>query len=182
MAGAWSARLAGVTRRGGSLPLSMWSRIDQESYMRQVSKLLRAQGVTVEGMPLFVAPDLRVDRLGGVTLGDRCVISTGVSILTHDYSLDRYAEMHALIPADEEIVMQAPVRIGAYAFIGMDAMIMPGVTVGDGAIVGARSLVTRDVEPGSVVGGVPAKVITTAAEAYEKAMASGAWKRQKRPF
>ena len=117
MAGAWSARLAGVTRRGGSLPLSMWSRIDQESYMRQVCKLLRA-----------------------------------------------------------------PVRIGAYAFIGMDAMIMPGVTVGEGAIVGARSLVTRDVEPGAVVGGVPAKQITTAAEAYEKAMESGSWTRQKRPF
>jgi virginiamycin A acetyltransferase len=49
--------------------------------------------------------------------------------------------------------------VGNDVWIGMDATIMPGVTIGDGAIIGARSVVTNDVEPYTIVGGNPAKVI-----------------------
>lgn len=49
--------------------------------------------------------------------------------------------------------------IGNDVWIGYDAVIMAGVTIGDGAIVGARAVVTRDVEPYSIVGGVPAREI-----------------------
>jgi acetyltransferase-like isoleucine patch superfamily enzyme len=51
------------------------------------------------------------------------------------------------------------VRIGNNVWIGFDCVILPGVTVGDGAIVGCRSVVDRDVEPYTVVGGNPARVI-----------------------
>lgn len=53
----------------------------------------------------------------------------------------------------------APVEIGDYVFIGPRAIILPGVKIGQGAIVAAGAVVTRDVEPFSIVGGVPAKVI-----------------------
>ncbi|BAQ25089.1 CatB-related O-acetyltransferase [Streptococcus troglodytae] len=49
--------------------------------------------------------------------------------------------------------------IGNDVWIGTDAIIMPGITVGDGAIIGARSVVTKDVEPYTIVGGIPAKTI-----------------------
>ena len=49
--------------------------------------------------------------------------------------------------------------IGSDVWIGYEAVIMPGVTVGDGAIIGARAVVTKDVEPYTIVGGVPAKAI-----------------------
>lgn len=49
--------------------------------------------------------------------------------------------------------------IGDDVWFGMDALIMPGVTIGDGAIIGARSVVVRDVEPYTIVGGNPAKPI-----------------------
>jgi acetyltransferase-like isoleucine patch superfamily enzyme len=52
-----------------------------------------------------------------------------------------------------------PVRIGDNVWIGFDSVILPGVTIGDGAIVGCRSVVDRDVEPYTVVGGNPARVI-----------------------
>jgi acetyltransferase-like isoleucine patch superfamily enzyme len=53
----------------------------------------------------------------------------------------------------------APVRIGNKVWIGFGASVLPGVTIGDGAVVGAGSIVTRDVEPWTVVAGNPARVI-----------------------
>lgn len=55
--------------------------------------------------------------------------------------------------------IEEPVRIGNYVFIGPRAIILPGVTIGDGAIVAAGAVVTKDVSPQSIVGGVPAKEI-----------------------
>ena len=54
-----------------------------------------------------------------------------------------------------------PVTIGDYVFIGPRAIILPGVTIGKGAVIAAGAVVTKDVPPFAVVGGVPAKVITS---------------------
>lgn len=170
-----NARMASLFRRSLKVPLSAVAQIDQSAYMGMMVRLLMAQGVTVEGMPLFVASDVKIDGSSHVSLGDRCVISSGVVILTHDFSLDRFAEKNHLLARGEEFYLSAPVRIGSYAFIGMDALLLPGVTVGSGALVGARSLVTRDVPAGVVVGGVPARPISTTAEAWARAVGEGCW-------
>jgi len=52
-----------------------------------------------------------------------------------------------------------PIRIGRNVWIGFDCVVLPGVTIGDGSIVGARSVVTQDVPPFTVVAGNPARVI-----------------------
>ncbi len=182
MTGQWKGRAAGLARRGLAVPLMLLAQRDQEQYMRRMAQLLRAQGVRFEGMPVFVSSDVRIDRSALVTLCDRCVISSGVMILTHDFSLDRYSEEHGLIERDREFYMTAPVRVGAYSFIGMQAMILPGVTVGPGAIVGARSLVTKDVPSGMVVGGVPARPIKSVSDAYWSALSSGSWRTRPRAY
>ena len=70
---------------------------------------------------------------------------------------------HTGVPSDVPIVQTdlslAPVRIGAWADIGVNAVILPGITVGKGAMIGAGAVVTRDVPPFAVVAGVPAKFL-----------------------
>ena len=70
---------------------------------------------------------------------------------------------HTAVPLDVPIVQTdleiKPVRVCAWADVGVNAVLLPGVTVGKGAIVGAGSVVTQDVEPFCVVAGVPARVI-----------------------
>lgn len=73
--------------------------------------------------------------------------------------------VHSGIPVDVPVIKTdleiRPVRIGAWADIGVNAVVLPGVTVGKGAIVGAGAVVTEDVAPFTIVAGVPARVIRT---------------------
>src|SRR5262249_23708228 len=70
---------------------------------------------------------------------------------------------HSALPLDLPVISSQlrirPVRIGAWADVGTNATILPGITVGKGAIIGAGAVVTHDVEPFSVVAGVPARFL-----------------------
>jgi putative colanic acid biosynthesis acetyltransferase WcaF len=94
-------------------------------------------------------PRVIVYNLGPVTVGAHTVISQGVHICagTHDYEDPSYP------------LVKAPIVIGNYVWIAADAFIGPGVTIGDGAVVGARAVVVKDVPPWTVVAGNPAKPI-----------------------
>ena len=72
---------------------------------------------------------------------------------------DYLASGSGAISKDWSVVPMAPVRIDDHAWIGQDAVILKGVTIGKGAIVGAFSVVTHDVEPWTVVAGNPARVV-----------------------
>lgn len=90
-----------------------------------------------------------IDGRAQVTIGNHVDIASEVMIYSSEHDLS----------SPEFVAVSAPVKIGNYVFIGPRAIILPGVTVGDLAVVGAGAVVTKDVEPGSIVGGVPAKVI-----------------------
>jgi acetyltransferase-like isoleucine patch superfamily enzyme len=89
-----------------------------------------------------------------VTLGDRAGLGQQSMILTQSHHFGpkerRYGKIEAL-----------PVTIGAGVWVGARALILPGVTVGDGAVIAAGAVVTKDVAPNTVVAGVPARVVRT---------------------
>ena len=89
----------------------------------------------------------------GLSIGDHCMIGGGVLIcgVNHGYSARG-------IPMRQQPFEAAPIVIGQDVWIGMGAIILPGVTLGDGSIIAAGAVVTSDVPSGAVVSGVPARL------------------------
>lgn len=98
-----------------------------------------------------IARDANLDGRGGIVIGEYAIIGFESIILTSTHKYSRKD-----VPIKKQGMFCAPVKIGKDAWIGCRAIILPGVTIGDGAIVGAGAVVTKDVPPYAVYGGVPA--------------------------
>lgn len=90
---------------------------------------------------------------GGVDIGADTLIGPGVKIISyqHAHAADR--------PIRDQQATAAPIRIGRDVWIGANAVVLAGVSIGDGAVIGAGAVVTRDVPGNAVVAGVPARII-----------------------
>lgn len=111
-------------------------------------KLAVGDDVSVGKSALFICG-------GGVSIGDRVMIAHGARIVSSGHRIpDDPAESLRFTGPDA-----APVRIEDDAWVGTGAIVLAGVTVGRGAVVAAGAVVTRDVAAGSVVGGVPARLL-----------------------
>lgn len=91
---------------------------------------------------------------GPLEIGEKVMMGPDVVILTHTHNIDRTD-----IPMGDQESRVAKVTIGNDVWIGMRSIIMPGVRIGNGAVIGAGAVVTKDVPDYAIVGGVPAKVI-----------------------
>ena len=95
--------------------------------------------------------------LENCTVGNYCSISAGVNICPGEHDL--YAISTHPLFARDEMPKRAPVVIGHDVLISLNAVILKGVHIGNGAVIGAGAVVTKDIEPYEIVGGVPAKHI-----------------------
>ncbi len=102
------------------------------------------------GKGVFVNACCHFQDHGGVTLGDGCQIGHNVVFATLN---------HFLEPEKRKMTYPAPIVLGKNVWVGSNATILQGVTIGDNAVVAAGAVVTKDVPANCVVGGVPAKVI-----------------------
>jgi acetyltransferase-like isoleucine patch superfamily enzyme len=113
----------------------------------------RYDGTCIIGNHVWIGPQAYFDARD-LVLEDYVGWGPGAKVL---------GSTHTGIPVDVPIVQTdldiRPVRIGAWADVGMNAIVLPGITVGKGAIVGAGAVVTKDVPPFAIVAGVPARVI-----------------------
>ena len=102
----------------------------------------------VIGDNVFFNSGCKMQDQGGITIGDGTLLGHNVVLATlnHDFDPNKRANLHP-----------QPIHIGKNVWVGANATILPGVSIGDGAIVAAGAVVTRDVPANTVVGGVPAR-------------------------
>ncbi len=100
------------------------------------------------GRGVFVNSNLLAMAQGGITIGDHARIAANVQLLSNNHD-----------PYDLDVLTCKPVEIRDYAWIGAGATVLPGVRVGRHAVIGAASVVTKDVPDYAVAVGNPARVI-----------------------
>jgi hypothetical protein len=117
-----------------------------------------------------------------ISLGQHVTVSGRVSFVTHDGAT--YVFRH--LPGYEDVIKFGRITVHDNCFIGQGSIILPGVTIGPNAVVAAHSVVTQDVPPNTIVGGNPARPITSI-EAYAERSRQrspqydlGAYRRDKR--
>jgi acetyltransferase-like isoleucine patch superfamily enzyme len=101
-----------------------------------------------------VSKDVLINSAGGVFIGERTLIGYRTQILSANHEIPKIGER---IPVSGDVY--GHVTICRDVWIGANCIITPGVTIGEGAIVGAGSVVTNNVAPNSIVAGIPAKLI-----------------------
>ena len=108
-------------------------------------RLLRRTGMRIGRNVSIFGSNLDIFFPELIDIGDNSIIGNNSSIITHEFLVGEFRK--------------GPVRIGKNVTVGSMVLVLPGVTIGDGALVAAYSLVNRSVEPGEFVGGVPIKAI-----------------------
>ncbi len=126
------------------------------------------------GNNVHIGNNTKLISVNEIIVEDEVIISWGCMIYDHNshsvYTDERKNDVeqeyrdyckygNSLVNKDWSVVKSKPIHIKKGAWIGFDVVILKGVTIGEGAVVGARSVVTKDVPPYSVVGGNPAKVL-----------------------
>lgn len=107
------------------------------------------KNITV-GKNVFINMGCKFQDQGGIFIGDGSLIGHNVVLATLNHDLN---------PAARAGMTPHPIRIGKNVWIGSNATVLPGVTIGDNSVVAAGAVVTKDVPANIVVGGVPARVL-----------------------
>jgi len=110
------------------------------------------------GKNVFINSGCRFQDHGGITIGDGALIGHNVVLATLNHDIN---------PIKRSDMYPEPIFIGTNVWIGANATILPSVTIGDGSIVAAGAVVTKNVPTNVIVGGVPAKIIKRIESAQE---------------
>jgi acetyltransferase-like isoleucine patch superfamily enzyme len=134
--------------RGARIELGRWS------WLGHGTKIRCHEGVVSIGAKTVMGQECTISAYQHVSIGRECVIADRVMLIDFD---------HGVVEADRPVrhqgIYKRDVHVGNNVWIGYGACVLRGVSVGDNAIVGTSSVVTRDVPANAVVAGVPARVI-----------------------
>jgi acetyltransferase-like isoleucine patch superfamily enzyme len=107
------------------------------------------------GKGVFINSGCRFQDQGGISIGDDCLIGHNAVIATLQ---------HDIHPSRRGDLIPSPVVIGRNVWLGANVTVLPGVTIGDDAVIGAGSIVTKDIPVGTIAVGSPARVVRTIGE------------------
>lgn len=116
-------------------------------------KIVDDNAVLKIGEYVFIGKGTELDIMEKLTIGDHTVIAPKCFIIDHNHSTA------ANLRIDQQPCVVKPVVIGKDVWLGTGTVVLPGVTIGDRAIIGANAVVTRNVPPMAIVAGVPAKLL-----------------------
>lgn len=124
-------------------------KIGKGSAIHMYARFYKPAGISI-GKDTIIGEFSVLDGRAPLTIGDHVDIASEVMF---------YNAEHDVNAADFAAPTVGPITVGNYVFIGPRAIILPNVTIGEGAVIGAAAVVTKDVPPYAIIGGVPAKVI-----------------------
>lgn len=119
------------------------------------------------GAGFFANFNFTVQDDGEVTIGDHCNFGPNVTIVTpvHPMVAKERRAIRTAAGEEKHMCYAKPVHIGNDCWLGANVTVCPGVTIGDGCVIGAGSVVTRDIPPNSFAAGVPCRVVREITEA-----------------
>jgi len=143
----WAGRTSMHINTGGELHVYGYNQIGRGSLLW----ILEGGRVEMMGGETFTAGNNMIISKDRVTIGKGVMIAWGVTITDHDF--------HKLYKNRKQRIETAPVIIEDNVWIGMNAKILKGVTIGKGAVIGAGAVVTKDVPARTIVAGNPATIV-----------------------
>jgi maltose O-acetyltransferase len=124
--------------------------IGEETFIRTPFYCDYGDGITI-GSRTFVNFNCTMLDAAPIVVGDECLLASGVQLITATHPVDP-------VPRREAIEQALPVTVADGVWLGAGAIVCPGVSIGENTVVGAGSVVTRDLPPGVVAYGNPARV------------------------
>lgn len=125
----------------------LFGEFGEGSRLMTPTTVVRGQNVKI-GKRVVIMNNSLFMSAGGITIEDDVLVAANTQLISNNHD-----------PGEHMVITCKPVVLKRNCWIGAGATILPGVTVGENAIVGAGAVVTKDVEPNTVVGGIPAKLI-----------------------
>jgi acetyltransferase-like isoleucine patch superfamily enzyme len=136
--------------------------IGDENWIERGAVLWAFGGAIKTAPKVFIGPYVTIYGHGGVEIGEWSLVSMHATILSSNHTIP---SRDRCIRWEKDVLL--PTQIGRDVWIGANAVILGGVTIGDGAVVAAGAVVTKDVEAGAIVAGNPARLLRKRAEKAE---------------
>lgn len=132
-----------------------WIEVVAESVEETCSPMIKI------GQGFHASERLHISVINRVEIGDDCLFGSGVYISDHNHGSYKGSEQSHPneLPVERKLISHGTVIIGSRVWMGDNVIIVGPVTIGDGVVVGANSVVTRDVPDNVIVAGVPAKIL-----------------------
>lgn len=128
--------------------------IGADTHIGHYSAIRSHEGSVAIGSRCVLGSRVTINSYLDVSIGDDTLIADDVYIIDFDH---RFADL--TVPIKDQGIVKSPISIGHDCWLGTKVVVTRGVAIGDGAVVGAGSVVTGDVAPRAIVAGVPARVV-----------------------